>query len=68
MLLLSFLSKVSIYNVKNKQMITSIFKDKSASTEEDYIFVDKNKNVYIIYTGNENITSLIYPKCKPYKK
>ena len=49
-------------------MITSIFIDKSASTEEDYIFVDKNKNVYIIYTGNENITSLIYPKCKPYKK
>ena len=69
MLLLSFIYKVSIYNINNKQLIITIFKDKRLlfKDAEDYIFVDKNKKVYIIYTRNENITSLVFPKCKPYK-
>ena len=73
MLFISFISKISIYDINNKQLIFSLHKKdsiygKGDKTAGDYIFIDKNKICYIIISLNTKMISLKYPKCKIYKE
>lgn len=72
----SFLSKISIYNINNKQLINTInnenyYKMNSIDIQgnfQDIIFVDKNNICYVIITLKKKIISLKYSNLEIYKK
>ena len=66
MIFICLAENVSIYNINNKELITSIYNYNTFG--EDFIYVDKNNSCYIVLNSKEKMLSLKYPKCQFYRE
>lgn len=66
MIFICLTDNVSIYNINNKELITSIYNYNTFG--EDFIYVDKNNSCYIVLNSKEKMFSLKYPKCQLYRE